>query len=396
MDERARAPAGWTRRRWLAVALAAGGLLESRGLGWGADAAGPTLGALLPLSGELAAYGAQARLGIDLAVAEVNAAGGVPGGPVRVLYEDDRSDPRTAVARAVRLAQHGTVVAVIGPVSSAPRDAVAPVLDRLSLPLLYATNYEGGGCGARLFCFGTVPNQDLGQLIPHVAAAGGRRFFLIGADYTWPEAMFRRARPLIASLGAEVVGEELLPWGIRDFSRLLALVRASGATSLLLALPGRDGITLIDQAATAGVLKDRAVAFLGLNEALLGSLGAGRAEGLFCAVPMVMDSPEPGVRDFVGRVQRQAGAAVVVSGYVLTHYNAVMACVSALRKAGTADRDAVTAGLPGLTFDSPTGPVSVGRDHHVTLAMYLARSAGGRLALVRPLGRLAPESGCGS
>jgi hypothetical protein len=67
---------------------------------WAAD--GPTLGALLPLSGELAAYGAQARLGIDLAVAEINTAGGLAGAPVRVVYEDDRSDARTAVERAVR------------------------------------------------------------------------------------------------------------------------------------------------------------------------------------------------------------------------------------------------------------------------------------------------------
>src|SRR4029077_15814631 len=117
-------------------------------------------------------------------------------------------------------------------------------------------------------------------------------------------------------------------------------------------------------------------------------------EGLFCSMPMVMDSEEPGVRDFVARIRRRAGPSTVVEAFTLTHYNAVMACASALRKAGEVTRDAVVAGLRDLTIDSPTGPVTIGPDHHVTLSVYLARSAAGRLTVVRALGRIAPESNC--
>ena len=110
--------------------------------------------------------------------------------------------------------------------------------------------------------------------------------------------------------------------------------------------------------------------------------------------PMVMDSPEPTVRDFVARIRRRAGPATVVEAFTLTHYNAVRACAAALRKAGEVSRDAVASGLRGLTIDSPTGPLTIGPDHHVTLSVYLARRTAGRLTVVQALGRVAPESGC--
>ena len=383
----------WSRRRFMAGALCSG-LVVSAGRARAAVTDAVTLGAVLPFSGELAAYGAQARIGIDQAVAEVNAGGGVGGRPLNVLYEDNVGDSRVSVERAVRLVHHRNAVAIVGPVSSVTRNVMTPVLDRLGVPLLYATTYEGGACARHLFCFGTVPNQDLAYLVPHVARVGGGRFFLIGADYVWPDMMFRRARSIIASLGAEVVGEELLPWGLRDFGRLLTRVRQSGASTLLLALPGHDGLHLLDQAERSGVLEGRTVADLGINEALLSTLPPGRAEGLFCSVPMVTDSPEPKVRDFVARIRRRAGPSTVVEGFTLLHYNAVMACAAALRKAGEVSRAAVVAGLPGLTLDSPTGPVTIGADHHVTLSVYLARRAAGRLTVVRALGRIPPESGC--
>ena len=52
-------------------------------------------------------------------------------------------------------------------------------------------------------------------------------------------------------------------------------------------------------------------------------------------------------------------------------------------------------GLEGLTIASPTGDVSIGADHHVTMNMYLAKTEGASLTTVDTLGALKPESGCG-
>ena len=52
------------------------------------------IGAVLPFSGGVELYGGQAKLGIDLAVKEINAGGGILGRPVEVIYEDDKTDRR--------------------------------------------------------------------------------------------------------------------------------------------------------------------------------------------------------------------------------------------------------------------------------------------------------------
>ena len=79
----------------------------------------------------------------------------------------------------------------------------------------------------------------------------------------------------------------------------------------------------------------------------------------------------------------------------MTHYNALRALAAGLERVGRVDREAVVLGLEGLTIDTPTGPLSIdAAHHHVTMAMYLARTEGAGLALVEPLGQLAPEPGC--
>jgi urea transport system substrate-binding protein len=67
---------------------------------------------------------------------------------------------------------------------------------------------------------------------------------------------------------------------------------------------------------------------------------------------------------------------------------------AAIEKAGRVDKEALVDALEGLTFDSPGGPVTLGKDHHATLDMFLARTQGPQLVQVQALGAVAPKSGC--
>ena len=60
--------------------------------------------------------------------------------------------------------------------TSANLNAIAPVAESLKTPLLYATNYEGGKCSRYLFSFSTVPNQELGQLLPYMNETFGNTY----------------------------------------------------------------------------------------------------------------------------------------------------------------------------------------------------------------------------
>jgi urea transport system substrate-binding protein len=357
----------------------------------GADAAEPIrIGAVLPFSGGVELYGQQAKLGLDLAVKDINAAGGILGRPVEVIYADDKTRPASAEAAMHALIESDGVVAVVGPITSQNLNAIAPVAESLKTPLLYATNYEGGKCSRYVFSFSTVPNQDLGQLLPYMSKTFGNSYFLLGADRVWPHQMFDIAQPLIAKLGGKVVGTQYTLGTETDFTPLIAQVAAAKAKVLLFALKG-DGMDFIRQADDQGLLKHTTVAFLGLSEIDLG-IFRGKGQNMYTVVPSVAASDEPSVKTFVAKAH--AAADVLVSNYVMTHYNTLIALKAAIEKAGKVDKEAIVDALAVLTIASPTGPVTIDRNHYATMNMFIAKTMGRDLVTVRALGEITPQPGC--
>jgi urea transport system substrate-binding protein len=350
------------------------------------------IGAVLPFSGGVELYGRQAKLGLDLAVKDINADGGILGRPVEVIYEDDKTNPAAAVDATRKLIERDGVLAVVGPITSQNLIAIAPVVEAAKTPLLYATNYEGGQCSRYIFSFSTVPNQELAQLLPYMNRTFGNTYFLLGADRAWPHKMFEAAEPIIAELGGRVVGKEFTTGKETDFAPLIARVAASKAKVLLFALKG-DGLNFIPQADDLGLLKHTTVAFLGLSETDLGIFG-GKGQNMFVVVPFVAKSSTPASKAFTDKVKAQAGATTTVSNYVMTHYNALIAMKAALEKAGKVDKEAMIDGLEGLEIKSPTGRMTIGKNHHAAMTLFLAKTKGRDLVTVRPLGEITPEPGC--
>ncbi|MBR1195937.1 substrate-binding protein [Bradyrhizobium sp. AUGA SZCCT0240] len=357
------------------------------------DAAEPIrVGAVLPFSGGVELYGQQAKLGLDLAAKEINAAGGILGRPVEVMYADDKTRPASAEAAMRKLIESDGVVAVVGPITSANLNAIVPIAESSKTPLLYATNYEGGKCSRYVFSFSTVPNQDMGQLLPYMNQTFGNTYFLLGADRVWPHQMFDIAKPLIENLGGKIVGTQYTLGTETDFTPLIAQVAAAKPKVLLFALKG-DGIDFIRQADDKGLFKETTVAFLGLSEIDLG-IFRGKGQNMHTAVPSVATSDDPALKAFVAKVRAEGGADVLVSNYVMTHYNTLIALRGAIKKAGKVDKEAIIDAMAGLVFPSPTGPVTIDQNHYATMNMFIAKTQGSELVTVRALGQIAPQPGC--
>ena len=245
------------------------------------------IGAVLPFSGGVELYGQQAKLGLELAAADINAAGGILGRPVEMVFRDDGTRPQIAAEAARKVVEEDGALAVVGPITSQNLDAIVPVLASHRTPLLYATNYEGGQCSRYMFALNTVPNQELDSLLPYMTKTFGSDYFLIGADRDWPHRMFEAAEPLIARLGGKVAGKQYTLGTAKDFPLLADQLANSKAKVLLYALKG-DGMGFIPYASDRGLFKNTTVAFLGLTEADLKAFG-GRVDNIYAAVPFVVD-----------------------------------------------------------------------------------------------------------
>jgi branched-chain amino acid transport system substrate-binding protein/urea transport system substrate-binding protein len=115
---------------------------------------------------------------------------------------------------------------------------------------------------------------------------------------------------------------------------------------------------------------------------------------MYTAVPSVATSDDSALKAFVAKARAQGGADVLVSNYVMTHYNTLIALKAAIEKAGKVDKEAIIDALAGLVFASPTGPVTIDRNHYATMNMFIAKTQGNDLVTVRALGEIAPQPGC--
>lgn len=88
------------------------------------------IGAILPLTGENAMYGESAKRAIDLAVEEINTAGGIKGSKIRVIYEDDQALPDKGVSAFQKLITVDKVPVVIGAMPSSVTLAIAPIAEK--------------------------------------------------------------------------------------------------------------------------------------------------------------------------------------------------------------------------------------------------------------------------
>ncbi len=353
------------------------------------------IGVVLPLSGGLEIYGNQGLQGAAMAAAEINDSGGVLGGrKLELIVEDNRSDTRLSVEKLQKLIFRDKVHAILGPVTSANRDAMMPHMEELKTPLLYAMNYEGGACGRYLFSYGMIPDHQLAPLVPRLMGNHGNSFYLFGADYVWPRQTNARIREMVAAQGGRVAGETYTRFGERDFSAVIHEIERSGAEILITTLPGLDGQIFLKQCADAGLKKKTKIVPMDFNDNYMSGLSGEDAEGLMSCSNFIQSLERPEAMDFVARQKAMFGPDAIVSYYADTHYGMVAMFGQAIEKAGSDDKEKIVDAMPGVEVVAGNGTVVMREDHHVTLNMLVSEVVDGKLVMKEYIGAIDPPRQC--
>ncbi|MCW2575485.1 MAG: putative regulator, partial [Modestobacter sp.] len=224
---------------------------------------------------------------------------------------------------------------------------------------VFTPPHEGGPSVPGVRRIGHGPQAQhaaaLSWLVTHRRAT---RWVLLGTDYVWPRSVHRAARTTLARLGAQVVGEALVPFGPGDPGPLLDLVVRTRADAVLLSLVGRDLALFHREFARAGL--DRRVVRLSgaLEENGLYALGGDATGELYATMPSFAASPTSADErqlDLQERHARRAGVdAPVVCAYARGLYDGVrLACALLSSDAGAplpAPPPPRLARADGLTF----------------------------------------------
>lgn len=335
------------------------------------------IGVLVPDSGPAGLFGPSSRQAAELAAEDINAAGGINGESVQLIFADVGLPPAQAVQAVQRLWRSEDVQGFVGMHDSAVRAAITGQLGG-QVPYDYTAVYEGGECAPGTYVTGETPAQQLAPVIPWLAEnEGASNWYLIGNDYNWPRDTNAAAQDIIAASGGSVVGEEYVPLGTSDFDASLGRIRASGADAVLVTLVGCDSVGFNIAYAAFGL--DQQALRLGtlIEENTLAGIGLANADRLFASMGYFASIDSDAARDFGARVGATFGTdAAQPNGLGQSVYDGLMLMAALGNSAGSLDAAAVAEVANGTEFTSPRG-VAVLDGNHVAQTVFLANGSSG-------------------
>src|SRR5450755_3319433 len=189
------------------------------------------LGHLTPRTGFLGPLGEYAVMGVNLAVDEINAAGGVMGRKIELIAEDS-VNPQTASTKAQRLIERDKVVAIIGEISSASGLAIAQVAQR-NKTIFFNTGcnsdeLRGKSCNRYMFhteAANSMYVNEAGRALLRDGMVKGKKWYSLTADYAFGHDLLRVAKRFMQANGGEFAADELVPTDATDFSAYLLKIR---------------------------------------------------------------------------------------------------------------------------------------------------------------------------
>lgn len=361
-----------------------------------AHASGPLkVGILIPLSGPAGLFGPSAQNSAQLAVDEINAAGGILGRQIEPVYADVGGPPADAVQAAQRLWRAEGVEAFIGMHDSAVRGALVGVF-RGQVPYVYTSVYEGGECAPGTYVLAETPSQQLAPVVPWLAQnRGASKWYLIGNDYNWPRDTNAAAKGYIEAAGGSVVGEEYLPFTADNFDSNLGRIRSSGADAVLVTLVGGASVGFNRAFASFG-LHDQAIRVGTLIEenTLLG-IGAENAARLYASGGYFRNIATEPAKAFAAAYEQKFGAdpgGLNTMGQSV--YEGVLFLKALAEKAGSLEASATEAAADGTSYSGPRGTVTMAA-RHASRDIYLAEAKGTDFEIVATFENVDAGSTCG-
>lgn len=209
------------------------------------------VGLLEDVSGDLAFMGKPKLNGSQLAVEEINKAGGILGRQVELIHLDPQGDNARYQEFSRRLLNRDKVDVLIGGITSASREAVRPIVDRTQTPYFYTNQYEGGVCDANMFSVGAVPEQQFSTLIPYMMETFGKKVYVVAADYNFGQISAEWNRQIVKEKGGTVVGEEFIPLGVSQFAQTIQNIQKAKPDWILTINVGAAQDSFFEQAAAA-------------------------------------------------------------------------------------------------------------------------------------------------
>ena len=303
------------------------------------------IGFFAPITGPAAADGASAQHAVELAVKEVNAAGGIRGKKVELIVYDDRFSPQEAVAIANKLIEKDQVAGVVSGSYSGPTRVTAPIFAKAGVPMVagYAVHPDVTKAGESNFrngFLGEVEGGAAGEYAVKVLKSKSPAVIYMDNDFgrEISAGFIKRAE----KLGATIVAKQVYKFpGEKDFRPFLTRIKEAKPDLIFAAGYYNEAALIVRQAKELGITV-QILGEEGFDSPKFIELAGKDAEGVIIATNLDRDDPRPVVQNFLKNYKQAYNYDPDMVG--ASSYDAFKILVAAIEKAGT-DRKAVIKAL---------------------------------------------------
>ena len=298
-----------------------------------------TLGSIQDLSGPIAGFGKQARLGMLLRVDEINEQGGINGRKLKIIVEDSAYDPKKAVLAAQKLVNQDKIFMMLGHIGTAQNLAAMPVQFEKNVinffPITAAREmYEP--FHKLKYSFAATYFDQMRNAVPKVAKEkGAKKVCTMYQDDEFGLEVLRGAEAGLKAAGMDFVEKTSYKRGATDFSSQVSKMQASGCDMIVLGTIIRETIGAIGTARKLGYNPT----FLGSSAAytdLIHKLGGPAMNGLYATSTVqnpYLDDASPAISFWAKKYKTKFNEDPTV--FSVYGYNIVDTFAVAAGKAGT-------------------------------------------------------------
>jgi len=321
-----------------------------------------------PLTGDVSSIGTVARAAAELAVEEVNAAGGVLGKPLVMIYEDGKCNATVATNAVNKLINSDKVTAIVGGLCSTETAAFGPsAMDAKKIVMSYGSSAPGLSQLGQYF-FRDYPSDAFqGKFAAEYAydVLGARKVSIVYHISEWGTGIKNVFSARFKELGGEILTEDGTSQDGRDYRTILAKVKSANPDIIYMPMYPDGGTIAVRQAYD-----------LGIRKTILGGdawadpkfQGAVSGKGDILLTEAVGSWPD----DFVKKIMDRTGGTEVTIGTPHA-YDAVKILAQTINTIGSVDPDKIQAALRDVTYDGVSGTIDFDQNGDVTVANYVVK-----------------------
>jgi branched-chain amino acid transport system substrate-binding protein len=317
------------------------------------------------LTGDGASFGQSSVEGAQLAVEEINNAGGVLGRRIRLLVEDDQSKPEEASNAVTKLITQDKVVAVLGEVASRRTLAAAPVSQKYQIPMITpaSTNERVTQVGDYIFrvCFIDPFQGEVLAKFAYNDLKARRVAVLKDIQQDYSVGLTESIQKTFTSLGGQVLEPVSYSSGDADFRAVLTQVRAQKPDAVFVTGDSPEAAIIVRQARELGMT----LPILGGDGWVGDALKNGRdaLKNTFISNHYSGDNPDPVVQNFVkayrAKFNREPDSIAALG------YDAAKVLADAITRAGSTEGPKLRAAIAAADVPGVTGRLKMNANRDV-------------------------------